>query len=251
MSKIQKEYINETNLPKHVAIIMDGNGRWAKKQGHKRTFGHQNAVEAVRSAIRACDKLRIPYLTLFAFSSENWNRPKLEVKFLMNLLANTIQSEIEEFHEKGIKLAVIGELEMLPKRVWKKLQEAIELTKNNTELTLCIALSYGSKNEILHAVKNIANDVKSKKLECSDIDENLFENYLFTKNFPPVDLLIRTSGEYRISNFLLWQIAYAELYFTPKLWPDFREDDFHQAIEEYVRRERRYGKTGEQIKTVE
>src|SRR5690606_2819986 len=216
-----------------------------------RTFGHQNAVESVRSAIRACDKSDIPYLTLFAFSSENWTRPKLEITFLMNLLARTIKSEIDEFHENNVRLSVIGELELIPRRVMRILNEAIELTKNNTGLNLCIALSYGSKKEILHAVRNIADDVKSKKLECSDIDENLFENYLFTKNFPPVDLLIRTSGEYRISNFLLWQIAYAELYFTPKLWPDFREDDFHQAIEEYVRRERRYGKTGEQIKTVE
>src|SRR5690606_1161219 len=170
MSKIQRDYINETNLPKHVAIIMDGNGRWAKKQGQKRTFGHQNAVESVRSAIRACDKSDIPYLTLFAFSSENWTRPKLEITFLMNLLARTIKSEIDEFHENNVRLSVIGELELIPRRVMRILNEAIELTKNNTGLNLCIALSYGSKKEILHAVRNIADDVKSKKLECSDID---------------------------------------------------------------------------------
>jgi undecaprenyl diphosphate synthase len=248
MNEVLTDNINPSDLPQHVAIIMDGNGRWAKRQGQNRTFGHQNAVEAVRSAIRGCDKLHIPYLTLFAFSSENWNRPKMEVKFLMNLLANTIKAEIEEFHRNKVRLNIIGEPELIPKRVLRILNDAVELTKNNTGLTCCIALSYGSKNEIIQAVKNISDDVKSKKLNSSDIDENLFEKYLYTKNFPPVDLLIRTSGEYRISNFLLWQIAYAELYFTDQLWPDFREIDLYKAVKNYAQRERRYGKTGEQIK---
>jgi len=241
--------INKSNLPQHVAIIMDGNGRWAKKQGLKRTFGHQNAAKAVRSAVQACGDLGIPYLTLFAFSTENWTRPETEVSFLMALLSKTIQSEIAELHEKGIRLTAIGETQNLPKKVLKQLENAIELTRNNTKATLTLALSYGSKNEILKAIKNIAQDVRSGKIDSSEIDESLFEQYLYTKNIPNVDLLIRTSGEHRISNFLLWQIAYAELYFTDVLWPDFREKDLYEAVESYLQRERRYGKTGEQIKT--
>ncbi len=249
MNNTLTDNINKSNLPRHVAIIMDGNGRWAKKQGLKRTFGHQNAIKAVRSAIDACGELEIPYLTLFAFSTENWTRPPSEISFLMNLLSKTIESEINELNEKGIRLIIIGELETLPEKVSKKLKKATDLTQNNTKANLIIALSYGSKNEIIRAIKNISQDVKSGKINSTEIDESLFEQYLYTQGIPNVDLLIRTSGEHRISNFLLWQIAYAELYFTDTLWPDFRKEDFFEAVKSYSQRERRYGKTGEQIKT--
>lgn len=248
MNKSLTDNINKSNLPRHVAIIMDGNGRWAKKQGLRRTLGHQNAAKAVRAAVQACGDLGIPYLTLFAFSTENWTRPDSEVSFLMTLLSKTIQSEVAELHEKGIKLMAIGQTDDLPKKVLKQLEKAIELTKYNTKATLTLALSYGSKNEILQAIKNISEDVKSGKLDSSEINESLFEQYLYTRYMPNVDLLIRTSGEHRISNFLLWQIAYAELYFTEVLWPDFREEDIYKAVQSYSKRERRYGKTGEQIK---
>lgn len=236
-------------LPKHVAIIMDGNGRWAKKQGLERTFGHQNAVKSVRAAIETCGDLGIPYLTLFAFSTENWNRPKIEVNFLMKLLSQTIASEIQELNEKNIRLLVIGELEALPNSVRKPLKQALEITKNNTKATLVIALNYGSRQELTRAAKQIAQQVENGELELTQIDEHTVENNLYTHDIPNVDLLIRTSGEQRISNFLLWQIAYAELYFTNVLWPDFKREDFLEAIECYTNRERRFGKTGEQIKT--
>jgi len=248
MNKPLADHINKSNLPRHVAIIMDGNGRWAKKQGLKRTLGHQNAAKAVRAAIQACGDLGIPYLTLFAFSTENWTRPETEVSFLMTLLSRTIQSEVAELHEKGIRLMAIGETHDLPKKVLRQLEKAIELTQHNTKATLTLALSYGSKNEILRAVKSITEEVKSGKLDSSEINESLFEQHLYTRYMPNVDLLIRTSGEHRISNFLLWQIAYAELYFTEVLWPDFREEDIYKAVQSYSKRERRYGKTGEQIK---
>lgn len=241
--------IDKSNLPQHVAIIMDGNGRWARKQGLDRTFGHRNAVESVRAAIEVCGDLDIPYLTLFAFSTENWKRPKTEVSFLMKLLSSTIKSEIDELDRKGIRLLIIGQNDKLPPAVLKQLQKAIDRTKDNKKATLIIALNYGSKDEIVNAAKKIAEDVKSGNIEISDIDQDLFEQNLYTGDIPNVDLLIRTSGEYRISNFLLWQIAYAELYFTKTLWPDFRQEDFLKAIREYSLRERRYGKTGEQIKT--
>lgn len=241
--------IDKSNLPQHVAIIMDGNGRWARKQGLDRTFGHRNAVESVRAAIEVCGDLDIPYLTLFAFSTENWKRPKTEVSFLMKLLSSTIKSEIDELDRKGIRLLIIGQNDKLPPAVLKQLQKAIDRTKDNKKATLIIALNYGSKDEIVNAAKKIAEDVKSGNIEISDIDQDLFEQNLYTGDIPNVDLLIRTSGEYRISNFLLWQIAYAELYFTKTLWPDFRQEDFLKAIREYSSRERRYGKTGEQIKT--
>jgi len=241
--------IDKSNLPQHVAIIMDGNGRWARKQGLDRTFGHRNAVESVRAAIEVCGDLDIPYLTLFAFSTENWKRPKTEVSFLMKLLSSTIKSEIDELDRKGIRLLIIGQTDKLPAAVLKPLQKAIERTKENKKATLIIALNYGSKDEIVNAARKIAEDVKTGKIEISDIDSELFEKKLYTGDIPNVDLLIRTSGEYRVSNFLLWQIAYAELYFTQTLWPDFRQEDFLKAIREYSLRERRYGKTGEQIKT--
>lgn len=249
MDKFLLDNIPQSSVPKHVAIIMDGNGRWAKKQGLERTFGHKNASKAVKSAIEACDDLGIPYLTLYAFSSENWNRPALEVSFLMNLLSQSIKSELSELHSKNIKLNLIGEFESLPKKVWKELQHALDVTKDNTKATLTLALSYGSKNEILHAVKSIANEAKNGTLNPSDINESLFEEHLYTKGLPNVDLLIRTSGEHRISNFLLWQIAYSELYFTDVLWPDFTKEHFFDAVRNYAQRERRYGKTGEQMKT--
>ncbi|MEN5310237.1 isoprenyl transferase [Chryseobacterium cucumeris] len=242
-----KEKINSENLPKHVAIIMDGNGRWAKSRGEERTFGHKNAINAVRNAINACNEINIPYLTLYTFSSENWNRPSEEVNTLMNLLVETLLLEAEEIFSKGLRMHVIGNLEKLPTIVKEQLERVVELTKENTKGNLVLAISYGSQNEILEAVKNISSDVKEGKVEIENINESLFENYLYTKDFPPVDLLIRTSGEIRISNFLLWQIAYAELQFLDVLWPDFTKDIFFQCIVDYQNKERRYGLTGEQV----
>lgn len=242
-----KEKINSENLPKHVAIIMDGNGRWAKSRGEERTFGHKNAINAVRNAINACNEINIPYLTLYTFSSENWNRPSEEVNTLMNLLVETLLLEAEEIFSKGLRMHVIGNLEKLPTLVKEQLERVVELTKENTKGNLVLAISYGSQNEILEAVKNISSDVKEGKVEIENINESLFENYLYTKDFPPVDLLIRTSGEIRISNFLLWQIAYAELQFLNVLWPDFTKDIFFQCIVDYQNKERRYGLTGEQV----
>ncbi len=243
-----KDKINSENLPKHVAIIMDGNGRWAKSRDEDRTFGHKNAINAVRNAINACNEINIPYLTLYTFSSENWNRPAKEVNTLMNLLAETLLLEAEEVFSKGLRMHVIGNVDQLPPLVKEQLFRVVELTKENTKGNLVLALSYGSQQEILNAVKNISSDVKDGKIEVEDIDGTLFENYLYTKDFPPVDLLIRTSGEIRISNFLLWQIAYAELQFLDVLWPDFSKDIFFQCIVDYQNKERRYGLTGEQIK---
>lgn len=243
-----KEKINSENLPKHVAIIMDGNGRWAKSRGEERTFGHKNAINAVRNAINACNEINIPYLTLYTFSSENWNRPSEEVNTLMNLLVETLLLEAEEIFSKGLRMHVIGNLDKLPALVREQLERVVELTKENTKGNLVLAISYGSQNEILEAVKNISSDVKEGKVEIENINESLFENYLYTKDFPPVDLLIRTSGEIRISNFLLWQIAYAELQFLNVLWPDFTKDIFFQCIVDYQNKERRYGLTGEQLK---
>lgn len=242
-----KEKINSENLPKHVAIIMDGNGRWAKSRGEERTFGHKNAINAVRNAINACNEINIPYLTLYTFSSENWNRPSEEVNTLMNLLVETLLLEAEEIFSKGLRMHVIGNLEKLPTLVKEQLERVVELTKENTKGNLVLAISYGAQNEILEAVKNISSDVKEGKVEIENINESLFENYLYTKDFPPVDLLIRTSGEIRISNFLLWQIAYAELQFLNVLWPDFTKDIFFQCIVDYQNKERRYGLTGEQV----
>lgn len=239
---------NQSRL-KHVAIIMDGNGRWAKQKGHERTFGHRNAITAVKSAIEGCRDVGIPYLTLYAFSTENWNRPKREVSFLMTLLAKSIKTELEELHENDIKLNVIGDLTLVPNRIVKELNKAIDYTQNNSTATLTLALSYGSKFELLQATQNIARKVKNGDIDISDIDEELFTQHLYTHDLPEVDLLIRTSGEHRISNFLLWQIAYAELYFTEVLWPDFRKEHLFEAVKEFNRRERRYGKTGEQLKT--
>ena len=241
------EKIDKNNLPKHVAIIMDGNGRWAKSRGEERTFGHKNAISAVRNAISACNKVGVEYLTLYTFSTENWNRPNVEVDTLMSLLSETLLKEAAELFSKGVRLHVIGEVEKLPTLVREQLLNVVELTKKNSNGNLVLALSYGSQREILNAVKEIAQEVKEGKISTEDIDEKLFENHLYTKDLPPVDLLIRTSGEVRISNFLLWQIAYAELQFLDIFWPDFQEEHLYQCIINYQNKERRFGKTSEQI----
>lgn len=242
-----KDKIHPENLPKHVAIIMDGNGRWAKSRGEDRTFGHRNAITAVRNAINACNELEIPYLTLYTFSSENWKRPNDEVDTLMDLLSITLLKEAEEIFSKGLRLHVIGDLKKLPTLVREQLQNVLDLTKDNTKGNLVLALSYGSQKEILNAIQDICKQVKDGTLEIEDINEKVLEDHLYTKDFPPVDLLIRTSGEVRVSNFLLWQIAYAEMQFLDILWPDFSKDTFFQCIYDYQNKERRYGKTSEQI----
>ena len=242
-----KEKIDSEKLPQHGAVIMDGNGRWAKSRDQERTFGHKNAIKAVREVISACNEVNIPYLTLYTFSTENWNRPTEEVNTLMDLLSSTLLQEAEEIFSKGLRIHAIGDLERLPDTVREQLLNIIELTKNNNKGNLILALSYGSQREILNAVKEISKKVKDGEVDINDIDEKLFENHLYTKDFPPVDLLIRTSGEVRISNFLLWQIAYAELQFLDTLWPDFTKEDFFQCIVNYQSKERRFGKTSEQI----
>jgi undecaprenyl diphosphate synthase len=239
--------IDLKNIPKHVAIIMDGNGRWAKKNGEERIFGHQNGVKSVKESTEAAAELGVKYITLYAFSTENWSRPKEEVDALMSLLVHTIHSETESLNNNNIKLHAIGDLKSLPPDCYRELNEAIENTKNNTHLNLVLALSYSSRWEINNAIKNISIDIKDNKLEVEDIDDKLISNYLTTKNIPDPELLIRTSGEQRISNFLLWQLAYSELYFTDKLWPEFTKQDFFDAIVDYQQRERRFGKTSEQI----
>ncbi|NQX82545.1 MAG: isoprenyl transferase [Flavobacteriaceae bacterium] len=226
---------------------MDGNGRWAKGLGKKRVFGHRQGAVSVRKTIEAAMETGVSCLTLYAFSSENWNRPKLEVSMLMDLLMEFILKEVDSINENGIKLSVIGERSRLPDKVNKKLDQAILSTKDNDKMTLTIALSYGSRDELINVVKVVSEKVLKKELNITEIDEKIINNHLYTFNLPNVDLLIRTSGEKRISNFLLWQIAYAELYFTDTLWPDFGKEDFFKAIEEYKNRERRFGKTSEQI----
>lgn len=240
--------IDKTNLPKHLAIIMDGNGRWAKQKGFLRAFGHENGTKSVRITVEECAKLGIKNLTLYAFSTENWNRPKLEVDTLMKLLVHSLKSELKTLQENNIRLNSIGNLEKLPSSIQKELNEVIESTKNNRRMTLTLALSYGSREELLNVVKNISDKVKNNIISIDTIDESIINQHLYTHNLPDVDLLIRTSGEHRISNFLLWQIAYAELYFTDVLWPDFKENDLYEAIISYQKRERRFGKTSEQIK---
>jgi len=240
--------IDSTNLPKHLAIIMDGNGRWAKQKGFLRAFGHESGTKSVKKIIEASAKLGIGFLTLYAFSTENWNRPKLEVDTLMKVLINALKNELTTLQENNIKLSAIGNLEKLPKSAQKELLDVINKTKDNTKMTLTLALSYGSREEIVNAVRNICNKVKNNIISIDAIDDSIINEHLYTRNLPDVDLLIRTSGEHRISNFLLWQIAYAELYFTDILWPDFKEQDLYEAIISYQKRERRFGKTSEQIK---
>ncbi len=239
--------VNKDNIPKHVAIIMDGNGRWATQKGKLRVFGHKNGVKAVQSTIEGAAKIGIQYITLYAFSTENWNRPKFEVNALMELLVDTIQKEINTLNKNKIRLKAIGDLNTLPKKAKEKLQKAINETAGNDHMTLILALSYSSKWEIINAVKEITNKVKSGEISTDEINENLIDNSLSTIGIPDPELMIRTSGEHRISNFLLWQLAYAELYFTPKLWPDFREQDLYEALLSFQKRERRFGKTSEQI----
>ena len=242
------ETINKDNLPNHLAIIMDGNGRWAKKQGLLRAFGHESGTKSVKEIIKSCAKLGIEYLTLYAFSTENWNRPKIEVDTLMRILINSLKNELTTLQKNNIKLNTIGNLEKLPKSAQKELLDVIEKTKNNTRMTLTLALSYGSREEIVNAVKIISDKVKNNIISIDTIDDSIINEHLYTQNLPDVDLVIRTSGEHRISNFLLWQIAYAELYFTDVLWPDFKEENLYEAIISYQKRERRFGKTSEQIK---
>jgi len=237
-----KQIIDTNNLPKHIAITMDGNGRWAKEKGKLRAFGHKNGVDAVRDTIEGAAEIGIKFLTLYAFSKENWERPKTEVTALMTLLISAINNETRTLMENNIKLIAIGDTNSLPSKAKKKLSEAIEKTKKNTRMTLVLALSYSGRWEILNATKKIiADGISAKK-----INEMIFQQYLTTKNVPDPELLIRTSGEYRISNFLLWQIAYSELYFTKTLWPDFRKSHLKEAILDYQNRERRFGKTTEQ-----
>lgn len=242
-----KEHIDISRLPRHIAIIMDGNGRWAKNKGKLRMFGHENGTKSVSKTVEAAAELGISHLTLYAFSTENWNRPKLEVQTLMKLLIKSLRKEIDTLQKNNIRLNAIGNLDALPEKVLFKLNEVISKTKNNNRLVLTLALSYGSREEIVSVVKEISNKVKNNIISTEKIDESVINEHLYTRNLPNVDLLIRTSGEQRISNFLLWQIAYAELYFTNVLWPDFSEEDLYEAIVNYQKRERRFGKTSEQL----
>ena len=242
------ERIDLKKLPTHLAIIMDGNGRWAKQKGLLRTIGHENGSKAVRQVVESCAEINIPFLTLYAFSTENWNRPKVEVELLMKLLVSSLKKEIKTLQDNNIKLNAIGNLDALPKKVYSELVDVMENTKDNTKMTLTLALSYGSREELIKTVKEISHKVKNNLISRDDIDELVINNHLYTHNLPDVDLLIRTSGEQRISNFLLWQLAYAELYFTETLWPDFTKTHLFEAILNYQHRERRFGKTSEQLK---
>jgi undecaprenyl diphosphate synthase len=243
-----KSQIDVEKLPKHVAIIMDGNGRWAKERGKPRVFGHHNGVTSVREVTEAAAEIGIDYLTLYAFSTENWNRPAAEVMALMTLLVQTIHSEVNTLNKNNIRLQAIGDLSRLPDKTHKALLDGIERTKNNTRMTLVLALNYSAKWEILHSVKLIAEKVASGELTPAQINEDSFEAGLTTCGMPDPELMIRTSGEHRLSNFLLWQLAYAEFYFTETFWPDFRKKDFYQAILSFQNRERRFGKISEQVK---
>lgn len=242
-----KEKIDKKKLPVHIAIIMDGNGRWAKRKGMARIFGHQNGVDAVRDTVEACAELGIKFLTLYAFSTENWNRPRFEIDALMELLVSALKKELKTMTDNNIRLLAVGDLKSLPDKCNKELNEVMERTKNNTRMSLVLALSYSSRWEITEAARKVAEDVTAGKILPADLDENTFRKYFSSSRIPDPELLIRTSGEHRISNFLLWQIAYAELYFTPKLWPDFRREDLYAAIIDYQNRERRFGKVSEQI----
>ena len=245
MNKI--DLIDKTRVPQHVAIIMDGNGRWATKQQHERIFGHQNAITAVRQAVEAAGMTGVKYLTLYAFSTENWNRPQAEIDGLMDLLVSAIREETKTVMDNNVRLRTIGNLDRLPERSRSMIEKSIEESSGNTGLTLIIALSYSSRWEIAEALKKICND----GLKAEDVDEETLRNYLSTKEYPDPDLLIRTGGELRISNFLLWQMAYTELYFSNQLWPDFRHEDFYDAVIDYQNRQRRFGKTGAQVEASE
>lgn len=240
------DQIDQSKIPTHVAVIMDGNGRWAQNQGKERIFGHANGVDSVRSALKAATKAGVKYLTLYAFSTENWNRPKEEVDALMNLLVDTIIGELDELNKNEVRLHAIGDLESLPQHCRNELAKGMQQTAHNSQINLILALSYSARWEILNAVKSIVR----QEIKAQDITIDTISQHLTTKAFPDPELLIRTSGEHRISNFLLWQIAYAELYFTNTLWPDFREEDFYAALLNYQSRERRFGKTSDQIQNI-
>ena len=243
----KKSLINPDRIPKHVAIIMDGNGRWAKSQGMNRVVGHRNALTAVREAVEASSIVGVEALTLYAFSTENWNRPKFEVNALMSLIITSLKKELPGFQENSVKVNAIGHIESLPQKAQKVLKEVIDATQENTKITLTFALSYGSREEIVNTIKNISKKVVNSELLIENINEKVVENHLYTFNLPEVDLMIRTSGEQRISNFMLWQMAYAELYFTDIHRPDFRRAHYYDAIIDYQSRERRFGKTSVQI----
>ncbi len=242
-----KSQINLDALPKHIAVIMDGNGRWAKQHGKPRVFGHRNGVKSVREVTEAAAELGVQYVTLYAFSTENWNRPQLEVTALMTLLVETLRKEINTLNKNNIRLKAIGDLKKLPSKTYKALLEGIENTKNNSRMTLVLALNYSAKWDILQATRKLADAVAQQELNSESIDETVFSNALSTQGIPDPELMIRTSGEARISNFLLWQLAYAELYFSPIFWPEFRKANLYEAIIDFQRRERRFGKTSEQL----
>ncbi len=239
--------LNKNNIPKHIAIIMDGNGRWAAKHGKARIMGHENGVESVRDVVEGAGEIGVEHLTLYAFSTENWDRPKAEVDALMGLLVHAIEAETKSLMKNNVRLSVIGDVEAMPDNVRNKLNGCIAILQSNTGLNLVLALSYSGQWDIVNAVKNMVNDAILEKIEPGKINNELFKSYLSTSSIPDPELLIRTSGEFRISNFLLWQIAYSELYFTEKLWPDFRKEDLFEAIFDYQNRERRFGKTSEQL----
>ena len=240
--------INTDQLPNHIAIIMDGNGRWAKSKGLLRSIGHQNGAKTVKEVVETCAKINVKYLTLYAFSTENWNRPKLEVELLMKLLISSLKKEVKTLQKNNIKLSTIGNLNSLPTKVAKELKDVIEKTKDNNRLTLTLALSYGSREELIKTIKEISLKVKNNLISPENIDKSVINNHLYDHYLPDVDLLIRTSGEQRISNFLLWEIAYAELFFSDILWPDFNNENLFEAILNYQNRERRFGKTSDQLK---
>ena len=240
--------INTDQLPNHIAIIMDGNGRWAKSKGLLRSIGHQNGAKTVKEIVETCAKINVKYLTLYAFSTENWNRPKLEVELLMKLLISSLKKEVKTLQKNNIKLSTIGNLNSLPTKVANELKDVIEKTKDNNRLTLTLALSYGSREELIKTIKEISLKVKNNLISPENIDKSVINNHLYDHYLPDVDLLIRTSGEQRISNFLLWEIAYAELFFSDILWPDFNKENLFEAILNYQNRERRFGKTSDQLK---
>ncbi|CAH2213988.1 isoprenyl transferase [Tepidibacter aestuarii] len=241
MEKNTLNCIDKNNIPNHIAIIMDGNGRWAKKRFLPRTFGHKAGVETIREIVKECSSLGVGYLTLYAFSTENWKRPKDEVSALMNLLVQYLKKEIKELHENNVIFNTIGDISYLPSTAIKEIEKSKELTKYNTGLTLTLALNYGSRNDIKNAIVNILEDYKNKKIDIDDVDEDFIRNYLSTKSLPDPDILVRPSGEYRISNFLLWEIAYSEFWFSDIYWPDFRKENLHKLILDYQNRERRFG----------
>ncbi len=248
MKKSLRNTVLENNIPNHIAIIMDGNGRWAKKRSLPRLAGHREGINSVREITRVCGEIGVQYLTLYTFSTENWNRPPSEVSALMKLLLKTINIEVKELHKNNVRFSIIGELDTLPKSTVQGLKNGIELTRNNNGLNLCLAINYGSRKEILTAAISIAKKVQSKQLDINQVDEILFNQELYTKNFPDPDLMIRTSGEFRLSNFLLWQSAYTEIFMTDTLWPNFRENELIEAIYDYQNRERRFGKVSKQWK---